>query len=207
MRQTPGNRVFYRAKHVVPSGAEHLGHFLPRQPLGPAGQKPAVAGGQTALAVAQGTCSTFTPQSGNRPVAWHTGRTRHAPQRHELESAVRQAVVARPRLAAAGADRPAVGSRPDLDFDGQLVLLFEHSGFSVHEGLVMLDPIEDSLELHPVAAPERWVLANPSIPEGATGCTSFSLGSALLYCVRLVKRSRALLGSNPTRDSQVRAGE
>ena len=48
--QPTGNGHLDRAEDVVPTGLEHLGHFLPRQPSGPAGQEPGIGGGQVVLA-------------------------------------------------------------------------------------------------------------------------------------------------------------
>jgi len=48
--EAPFDRVFYGTKHVVPGRAEGIGRLLPREPLGPAGQEPAVTGRQMLLA-------------------------------------------------------------------------------------------------------------------------------------------------------------
>jgi hypothetical protein len=49
-------------------------------------------------------------------------------------------------MAATGADWPPVGSGFHFDLDGQFAAFLQHSEFSVHKGLVMLDPIEDSFQ-------------------------------------------------------------
>ena len=52
MGEPPFDRVFYRAKHVVPSRAECIRRLLPRESLGPAGQEPSVTGREMLLALA-----------------------------------------------------------------------------------------------------------------------------------------------------------
>src|SRR6202035_4255010 len=73
------------------------------------------------------------------------------PQRHELKTPQRQAIIARPWLSAARADRPAVGSRVDRHFDRRSSVAGPPR-ISINERLVMLDAIEDSLQLHPESA-------------------------------------------------------
>ena len=63
-----------------PARAEGGGHLLPRQPLGPARQEPAIAGRQVALALAPRALappSRRTPDS--PPAAWHRRNTRRSP--------------------------------------------------------------------------------------------------------------------------------
>src|SRR5262249_45050119 len=69
-----------------------------------------------------------------------------APQRHELEAPGRQAVVAGPLPAAAGADRPTVGPGLHGNLEGQAALTAAESGGTVGKGLVRLHAVEDSLQ-------------------------------------------------------------
>jgi|LakMenEpi03Aug12_release.lakeMendotaPanAssembly.Ray.scaffolds.fasta_scaffold11791_9 hypothetical protein len=118
MGKAPFDRVFYGAKHVVPGRVECVGGLLPGEPLGPAGQEPAVACREMFLAV--------TPR---HPLDGHSAlraidpphrvdeEHRDVPQRHELKPSWRKPVVPRPLLAASRADRPAVGPGLDLDLE------------------------------------------------------------------------------------------
>ncbi len=42
MLTSPDHRTLHRAEHMIPGGAKCLGHFLPAQPLCPAGQEPGI---------------------------------------------------------------------------------------------------------------------------------------------------------------------
>ena len=171
--------MFYRLKHVSPGGAEDAGHFLPGQMLGPAGQEPAVAGRQVTFSPAHGTRSTVTPQPGSSPAAWHTRSTRRSP----TTARTRNAAPAGGRSPVSGDRSPSrspahsCGHGPPLRCVGRPAV-FHPFGFSVHKGLERFDPIEDSLQLHPVVAPgEMGCFANPSLPENLTGCTCFPASS------------------------------
>jgi hypothetical protein len=71
----------------------------------------------------------------------------------------------------------------------------------------MFDPIEDSLQQHPVASPVLMVCCKSIYNRKAHRVLLFSLAVLDYNSFRLVKRSRALRGRNPTRNSQVRAGK
>jgi hypothetical protein len=58
--------------------------------------------------------------------------------------------------------------------------------------------------MHP-AASGGCALATPSLTGKSPGCTSFARHRQCYIQGRLVKRSRALRGRNPTRDNQARA--
>ena len=94
--------------------------------------------------------------------------------RHELEPPLRQPIVARPRTAATRADWPTILPGKHLHFERWSPCAFHPSDFSVHKGLERFDPIEDSLQLHPVVTSGEMVgFATPSLTGNATGCTYF----------------------------------
>src|ERR1700728_4463879 len=127
-------RVFYRTKHVIPGGVKHVGHLLPRQPLRPPSQEPAVARRQMALAISPGNLFDHdAPRRATDPPHRVEKEHRDGPQAHVLETADRQTIVARTDLLAARTDRPPVGSRVDRDLDGQFAVGLDHSGLAVHE--------------------------------------------------------------------------
>ena len=79
-------------------------------------------------------------------------------------------------MATARANRPAILAGVHLHFQRLGPLAFHPSGFSVHKGLERFDPIEDSLQLHPVVTSGEMVgFATPSLTGNATGCTYFSI--------------------------------
>ena len=132
----------------------------------------------------------------------------NSPQRHELEPPLRQPVVTRPWSPAARANRPAILAGIEGNFQRRAWRTFHPLDFSVHEGLVRFDPIEDSLQLHPVVAPGEMVrFATPSLAGIPAGCICLPIRFSRYTDRCLAKRRRALLASNPTRDNQIRAGE
>src|SRR5271166_2011056 len=209
MGQTPRNRVFYRTKHVFPTDSKGIRHILPAEPFRPAGKEPAEGRRQRTFSF--GPRHLLHRHAALRAVhPPHRVDEEHGnlPERHKLEPPPRQPVVARSLAATTGTDRSAVGPRLDRHLDRQPGCFFRPLGFSVNKRLVSLDAIEDTLQLHPVLAPGEMVgLLTPSLPGNLTGCI-YSLTSLPRYTGScLVKRNRALLASNLTRDNQIKAGE
>jgi len=120
MVQTPRNRVFYRPIHGVPFRPKRRRHPLPRKPLGPPSQKPAVRDRELVLAVAPGNLLHLHPTLGAvHPTHRIKEEDRDPPEGHVLELPLCQAIVARPDMAAARADGSPVLARLDLHFDRQ----------------------------------------------------------------------------------------
>ena len=71
------------------------------------------------------------------------------PQRHELEAARRQTIVARPRGTTHRAYRAAVGPGLHLDLQDRLPCALGPTHRGVHKGFELLYSIQDSLQLHP----------------------------------------------------------
>ena len=173
MQHAPENRLFHRLEHVSPGGVEDRGHLLPGQMFGPACQEPAVTGRQMVL--------SYGPRHSLRryPADWaiHSPQGIHEihgnpPQRNELEPPFGKAVVARSRPTAARADRPAILAGVQCHFQRRSPGSLHPDCFSVHKGLERFDPIEDSLQLHPVVAPGEMVgLVTPSLTGIPAGCT------------------------------------
>jgi len=72
-----------------------------------------------------------------------------APQRHELESARRQAIIDAAALATARALWPVAAMWRDRDRDRQAADLLFELHHAVDKSALLLNPIEDSLDLHP----------------------------------------------------------
>ena len=147
----------------VPGGGERGGHLLPRQALGPPGEAPGVGIGQSVLAGG--------PREGLDPhAAARAGHAAHGveedhgdvPQGHEVEAPDRQRVVARGRAPALRAFRAGSGTGTYADLDAQPRVLHQPHRF-VDERRVLLDPIQDSLELHPVPLPRRLDVVQPPL--------------------------------------------
>ena len=129
---------------------EDARHRLPRQPPRPPGQKPRVGVGQLVFAARPRHslhfhCAARARHSAHRVHQEH----RDPPQRHELKPPSRQGVVAGRRFPATRALRPGVRSRSHLHFQSHARALYQPHR-SVNERPVPLNPIQDSLDLHPV---------------------------------------------------------
>jgi len=88
--------------------------------------------------------------------------TRKAPERHELEATGRQAIVLWPSLPTAGALRPISRMRVQINGECHVAELLLEPHVAVHKSPVLLNPIRDSLDLHPpVRFREVGVWRNP----------------------------------------------
>ncbi len=173
VHQAPLDGVPHRVADVFPGGAEDRSHLLPGEPPGPARQKPLIGYGQPRLAgrprnAFHHHATTWTVDTPQGIGPYHGD----LPQRHELEAPGRQPIVAGSSLPAARADRPAIGPWFDRHFDGPPGAICP-AWFSIHERLVTLDVIEDSLELHPESALALMKLGNSIVAARRSGCICF----------------------------------
>ena len=189
--------VPHRVADVLPGGVEHRGDFHPGKPPRPTSQEPLVVDRQPALARRPG--NTLDRHAALRAVhAAHGVNEDHGdlPQRDELEPPFVQAVIPRTALAAARADGPAVGPRPDRDFQRGPHGILAPARRAVDEGRVTSHAVEDSLELHPgCASSDDEVLTTPSWPKAAQDAlvgTHFAppLGAAARDACAAVHRER-----------------
>ena len=170
------HRMFQGSKHGVPCRVEGIGPSMPREPLGPPRQKPALAGRELLLALSPG--HLFDDHAAGRalhPPHRVTEKHRDVPERDKLEPTRRKPVVAGPFLTAFRADRPPIGSGLDLHFD-----LFRSPGRCDQalplrdERLERLDVIENTSEVHPAVAPEKGLSQQSHLlPNSAAGCSFF----------------------------------
>ena len=155
MRAAPVDGHAHGPIDGVPGRGERRGDLLPRQALGPPGEEPGVGVGQSVFAGG--------PREGLDPhAAARAGHAAHGveedhgdvPQGHEVEAPDRLRVVARGPAPALRARRagPGAGTYPDLD--AQLRVLHQPHRL-IDERRVLLDPIQDTLELHSVPLPRR----------------------------------------------------
>ena len=174
VREAPVDRHAHGPIDGVPGRGERRGDLLPRQTLGPPGEEPGVGVGQSVLA--GGPRQRLDPYAAARAVdAAHRVEEDHGdvPQGHEVEAPDRLRVVARGPAPALRARRAGPGARPHPNLEGQLRVLQQPHRL-VDERRVLLDPIQDTLELHPVPLPRRLAAATPIVADSGTGCVPMS---------------------------------
>jgi hypothetical protein len=173
--QSPQDRIFYRAKHVIPACVEGHCHIHPRQSLRPAGQEPAIAFREVVLALDPGHSLDDNPiRWARNPPHRVQEEDRHASKQHEIESSGSKHAVARTHLTAARPDRPAVGRWLAAHFDGLLQPnYFDEPLRLIDEGHERLDVIENTLEVHSAVAPHGTRSEQSHLlMKSAAGCSS-----------------------------------
>src|SRR5215212_1100372 len=151
MAAAPLNRHLHGLEDLVPVDQEDFGYLLPTQPFGPAGQKPAQGGRQRGFALSPGYGFDVHPTTrAVDPARGIEQEDLHPPQGNELETTLRQSVVTRPAAATEVTPRPAARMRLNLHFQtpGRKPPNQVHG--TVDEARVLLQPIQDSLDEHPV---------------------------------------------------------
>ena len=165
----PGDGHVDRAKDLVPTGAEHGRHLFPTEALGPAGQKPHVGGRELVLALGPGHVLDAHAARRARDAAHHVEKEhRHAPQRHKFEAPRSEPVVMDAPLAASRAARPIPRMRIDVDCEREAVALILEPHVAVHKSPVLLNPIQDSLDLHPAVRLQDMVCVGTAILSEST---------------------------------------
>ena len=121
MLQAPADHILDGVAHLVPRSMEGLGGFLPGELPRPAGQKQHVGSGQLVL-IAPGNLLDHhaTIPAVDAPHAVQQ-ENQKAPQRNELEAALRKMIVTRCRPMAPRADRRRALPRSHVHFDAFLV--------------------------------------------------------------------------------------
>ena len=151
IRKTPYHRHLDRSEDILPSGLKGLGNLQPGKALSPTGQEPRISGGQVPFPLYPGDSLDLDPASSavDSPHGIEE-KYRYPPQGHELKPALAHGVVARPGLAATGADWPTTLSGFDFYLQGQSPRLLTPTNLAVHKTSMQLNPIQDRLDLHPV---------------------------------------------------------
>ena len=148
--QAPLDHPFHGSEDLLPSRAEGNGGFFPRKPLGPGSKILHVGFRHRAFAVRPR--NLFDLHAAPRAVDPAQGigeKDGDIPQRHKLKHPRRQGVVTRPWTVTARANRFAVDPGQDLDQQYQVIALIQPVDVSINKRLELLDPIQNSLELHP----------------------------------------------------------
>ena len=156
----------------IPGGGEGVGDLLPGEALGPAGEEPGAGVGEAVLAGGPG--DSLDLDAAARAVdAAHsvTEDDGDLPEGHEVEAAWRQGVVAGRGTSALRAPGPGPDARAHADLEGQArgVRVLEQAHGVIDERRVLLNPIQDGLDLHPVPLPRR-------IDVCSTDCRGFRNG-------------------------------
>ena len=140
-----------RSEYTVPRRLEYLGHLRPANPLRPAGEEPGVRRRRLVLAAAPGhRLDHHAARVAVDPAHGVHEEHRDLPQRNELKTTRRQRVVPGSRASAPGASRPRVSPGTKLHIQHEALAILTQMGLCVDEGLVPLDPVEDSLQPYPV---------------------------------------------------------
>ena len=165
VRPAPGNGHGHRAEHAVPGGPKGHRHLPPAQALRPPRQEPRVGGRQLVFPLRPWhslDAHTAARRAGD-PAHPIQEEDAEAPERHELEPPHRERVVLGAAAPAPRAARPVAQVRVDCDLQPEGGPLLAQSYRPVHESAMFLNPIQDSLELHPaVRLRGRWsVLPQP----------------------------------------------
>src|SRR2546422_1144355 len=151
MRQPPPHGHGHRPEDVVPGGVKDRRDGRPAQALGPCREKPRV--GRRELVLALGPGEGLHPHPAAATLHALPGvqeEDRQAPQGHELEAPRRQGVVPGAGPLTPRAPRLAIGAGTQVNLQVQPPGLFHEPNGAVHEPGLLLQPIQDSLDLHPV---------------------------------------------------------
>ena len=165
---------------MVPGGVKDCGDARPAQALGPGREKPRVGRRQVVLALGPGdrlhphpTAATLHAAPGVQE------EDRQAPQGHELEAPGRQRVVAGAGPLTPRTARPAMTAGAQVDLQVQPPGLFPEPDGAVHKPGLLLQPIQDSLDQHPVpetSCDDDW-FAPPSSQTRERGAPSVVPGA------------------------------
>src|SRR4030043_483425 len=150
MRSAPRNRHLDRAVHRVPTRVKRLRPLRPRELFRPPGQKPRVGPRHRPFALGPRNPLHLDParRTRNSPHRIHEVH-QDAPEGDELEPTRPQPIIPGTFGTAPRADRPAVLTGLNRDVQHQLLLLLGQFHVRVDKSLVLLDPIEYPLDLHP----------------------------------------------------------
>ena len=130
--------------------------LAPAQPLRPPRQKPGVGGRQLVLPRRPRHPLDAHPAAGRAGDPAHAIQEEdaQAPERHELEPPRVQRVVVGAAAPAAAAPGPVAPVRVDLNLEPEGGPLPAQPRRAIHEPTMFLNPIQDSLDLHPAVASE-----------------------------------------------------
>ena len=172
VRPAPGDRHGHRAEHTVPGSPKGRRHLAPTQTRRPPRQEPGVGGRQLVFPL-----RPWHPLDAHT-AAGRTGDPAHpiqkedadAPERHELEPPRGARVILGPASPAARAPRPVAQVWVDLDLESEGPPLLAQPHRPIHESALFLNPIQDSLDLHPAFASElSGLVLQPPLSQGRGG--------------------------------------
>jgi hypothetical protein len=160
----PGDGHGHRPKHLVPAGAKEARDLLPTEALCPRREKPLVHRGELMLALGPRHLLHGDPTAGAVDAPHHVEEEHaQAPERDELEAARREPVVCRARLSAPGASRSIAAVRRDVDRQREASDLLLELHRAVDKSPMLLNPVQDSLDLHPAVRLREWLASSTAI--------------------------------------------
>ena len=172
VRPAPGDGHGHRAEHAVPGGVKGRRHLAPTQPLRPPRQEPRVGGRQLVFSLRPRhplDAHTAAPRAGD-PAHPIQEEDAEAPERHELEPPRGERVVLGAAAPAPRAARLVAPVRVDFHLEPEGGPLLAQSDRPIHESAMFLNPIQDSLDLHPAFASEhRGLVLQPPLSQGRSG--------------------------------------
>ena len=175
VRPAPGDGHGHCAEHAVPAGPKGRRHLAPTQTLRPPGQKPRVGGRQLVFPLRPRHLLDAHMAAGRAVDPAHPIQEEDAdaPERHELEPPRGERVVLGTAVPAPRAARPIAQVRVDFDLEPEGRPLPAQAYRPIHESAMFLNPIQDSLELHPaVRLRDRWVVLPQPLSQGRRGMRS-----------------------------------
>lgn len=173
---SPFNRHFHGTEDRIPTRTENLGHVRPAQQLRPSRKIPLI--GRRHMILSIGPRYLFdndaTPRAFDSPHGVKE-KDRNSPQRNKLEAASWQCVVTRHPNTTTRTNGVPVGPCMDINYENRSLFDIDNLHTRVIKSLMLLDPIQDSLDLHSVLS--SWGDVVLQIPSSQDSGRSASLTS------------------------------
>src|SRR5712691_5599361 len=153
VRPAPRDGHRDRPEYLVPTRLKDDGDVAPTEALGPAGEEPGVGGRDRVLPLRPRHGFDAHRLAGAAVDASHQIQEEDAqpPERHELKPTQANGVVVPAAAPTARTPRPAPRVRVNFHVQREPIRLFDQLDGPIDEPALLLDPIQDSLDLHPVA--------------------------------------------------------
>jgi hypothetical protein len=160
----PGDGHGDRAEDLIPTGAEDPRDFGPAEALGPPREEPHVRRGQLVLAIGPGDPFEGDTTARALDAPHHVEEEdAQAPQGDELEPPRREPVVGGAAPSAACTLRPVARMRMQIHGQRQRRPEVVEADVPVHTSALLLNPIQDSRDLHPAVRLREWSASSTTI--------------------------------------------
>lgn len=149
--KAPFHRHPHRADNRVPAGMKRLRGILPSQSLCPSRKKPGIAGRKMAFALRPRKAFDLDATPGAIPTPWRIDKEHlDIPHRNKLKSPDGQRIITGTFFAASGTDQPVACPWTQSDFNCRPSIMDGPSDSVIDKSLLLFDPIQYRLDLHPV---------------------------------------------------------